>query len=285
MNLKIIIIMALSALLFSCSGDYLPEQKDEIVVEGWIEDNGFPVVILTKNINISNVYQPMDSLSSRIVKWAKVTVSDGEKSVVLTGRYTHGYFPPYIYTTSHFRGEAGKTYRLTVEYGDFHATATTTIPETHRIDELTVERCAQSDTLYQISLRYNADEAEQNYYQIFTRVGGRNLRQYLAAYLGTLDSKVMKSGTKIPVYRGRDINTRKYTPYYNITDTVAVKFAHIDRTSYDFWYDYTRNLSTAANMFFASTAAFRSNIVGGTGYWCGMGSDIRYVAIRDWFAE
>lgn len=277
--------MALSALLFSCSGDYLPEQKDEIVVEGWIEDNGFPVVILTKNINISNVYQPMDSLSSRIVKWAKVTVSNGEKSVVLTGRYTHGYFPPYIYTTSHFRGEAGKTYRLTVECGDFHATATTTIPETHRIDELTVERCSQSDTLYQISLRYNADEAEQNYYQIFTRVGGRNVRQYIAAYLGTLDSKVMKSGTKIPVYRGRDINTRKYTPYYNITDTVAVKLAHIDRTSYDFWYDYTRNLSTAANMFFASTAAFRSNIVGGTGYWCGMGSDIRYVAIRDWFAE
>lgn len=277
--------MALSALLFSCSGDYLPEQKDEIVVEGWIEDNSFPVVILTKNINISNVYQPMDSLSSRIVKWAKVTVSDGEKSVVLTGRYTHGYFPPYIYTTSHFRGEAGKTYRLTVEYSDFHATATTTIPETHRIDELTVERCSQSDTLYQISLRYNADEAEQNYYQIFTRVGGRNVRQYLAAYLGTLDSKVMKSGTKIPVYRGRDINTRKYTPYYNITDTVAVKLAHIDRTSYDFWYDYTRNLSTAANMFFASTAAFRSNIVGGTGYWCGMGSDIRCVAIRDWFAE
>ena len=76
-----------------------------------------------------------------------------------------------------FLGEAGKTYQLTVEYGDFHATATTTIPKTQKIDELTVERCAQSDTLYQISLRYNDDEAEQNYYQIFTRVGGRDVRQ------------------------------------------------------------------------------------------------------------
>ena len=71
--------MALSALLLSCSGDYLPEQNDELVVEGWIEDNGFPVVILTKNINISNKYQSLDSLSSSIVRWAKVTVSDGEK--------------------------------------------------------------------------------------------------------------------------------------------------------------------------------------------------------------
>ena len=277
--------MALSALLLSCSGDYLPEQNDELVVEGWIEDNGFPVVILTKNINISNKYQSLDSLSSRIVRWAKVTVSDGEKSVVLTGRYMKGYTPPYIYTTSHFRGEAGKTYQLTVEYGDFHATATTTIPNTQKIDELTVERCAQSDTLYQISLRYNDDEAEQNYYQIFTRVGGRDVRQYLAAYLGTIDNRVVKPKTKIPVYRGRDINTLDYTPYYTINDTVAVKFAHIDSTSYNFWYDYTRNLTTAGNMFFATAASLRSNIIGGTGYWCGMGSDIKYVAIRDCVAE
>ena len=277
--------MALSALLLSCSGDYLPEQNDELVVEGWIEDNGFPVVILTKNINISNKYQSLDSLSSCIVRWAKVTVSDGEKSVVLTGRYTKGYTPPYIYTTSHFRGEAGKTYLLTVEYGDFHATATTTIPNTQKIDELTVERCAQSDTLYQISLRYNDDEAEQNYYQIFTRVGGRDVRQYLAAYLGTIDNRVVKPKTKIPVYRGRDINTLDYTPYYTINDTVAVKFAHIDSTSYNFWYDYTRNLTTAGNMFFATAASLRSNIIGGTGYWCGMGSDIKYVAIRDCVAE
>ena len=277
--------MALSALLLSCSGDYLPEQNDELVVEGWIEDNGFPVVILTKNINISNKYQSLDSLSSRIVRWAKVTVSDGEKSVVLTGRYTKGYTPPYIYTTSHFRGEAGKTYQLTVEYGDFHATATTTIPNTQKIDELSVERCAQSDTLYQISLRYNDDEAEQNYYQIFTRVGGRDVRQYLAAYLGTIDNRVVKPKTKIPVYRGRDINTLDYTPYYTINDTVAVKFAHIDSTSYNFWYDYTRNLTTAGNMFFATAASLRSNIIGGTGYWCGMGSDIKYVAIRDCVAE
>lgn len=277
--------MALSALLLSCSGDYLPEQNDELVVEGWIEDNGFPVVILTKNINISNTYQSLDSLSSCIVRWAKVTVSDGEKSVVLTGRYMKGYTPPYIYTTSHFRGEAGKTYQLTVEYGDFHATATTTIPKTQKIDELSVERCAQSDTLYQISLRYNDDEAEQNYYQIFTRVGGRDVRQYLAAYLGTIDNRVVKPKTKIPVYRGRDINTLDYTPYYTINDTVAVKFAHIDRTSYNFWYDYTRNLTTAGNMFFATAASLRSNIIGGTGYWCGMGSDIKYVAIRDCVAE
>ena len=277
--------MALSALLLSCSGDYLPEQNDELVVEGWIEDNGFPVVILTKNINISNKYQSLDSLSSCIVRWAKVTVSDGEKSVVLTGRYMKGYTPPYIYTTSHYRGEAGKTYQLTVEYGDFHATATTTIPNTQKIDELSVERCAQSDTLYQISLRYNDDEAEQNYYQIFTRVGGRDVRQYLAAYLGTIDNRVVKPKTKIPVYRGRDINTLDYTPYYTINDTVAVKFAHIDSTSYNFWYDYTRNLTTAGNMFFATAASLRSNIIGGTGYWCGMGSDIKYVAIRDCVAE
>lgn len=281
MDTKNIIIILLSALLLSCSGDYLPEQNDELVVEGWIEDNGFPVVILSKNINISNKYQPLDSLSGCIVKWAKVTVSDGTRSVVLTGRYTKGYMPPYIYTTSHFRGEAGKTYRLTVEYDNHYATATTAIPRPQPIDELMVEQCAQSDTLYQISLRFNSSATEPNYYQLFTRVGGRDVRQYLAAYLGTIDSKVLQPGSKVPVYKGRDITMREYTPYYNIGDTVAVKLAHIDRTSYNFWYDYTRNLTTAGNMFFASAMSFRSNIKGGTGYWCGMGADIRYVVVGD----
>ena len=75
-----------------------------------------------------------------------------------------------------------------------------------------VEQCAQSDTLYQISLRFNSSATEPNYYQLFTRVGGRDVRQYLAAYLGTIDSRVLQPGSKVPVYKGRDITMREYTP-------------------------------------------------------------------------
>ncbi len=278
--LKFGVIGLLSAMSISCNDDYILRQQNDIVVEGWIEDEGFPVVILTKTINITKEYQSMDSLAEYIVKWAKVTVSDGNQSVVLTGKYAAGYFPPYIYTTSRFCGEAGKTYTLTVDYLDFHATATTTILEPHKLRGLTVDKCLACDSLYQISVRFNNDAMKHNYYQIFTRVG-RKKHQYLAAYLGTIDGDVLQPESMVPVFRGRDVSTHKYSPYYSINDTVAVKIAHIDEAAYHFWYDYSRNLTTGDNMFFASQANIRSNINGGIGYWCGMGTVTEYVCIRD----
>lgn len=49
------------------------------------------------------------------IKWAKVTVSDGEQEEVLVGRKSDGIFPPYRYTGVSIRGEAGKKYFLKVE--------------------------------------------------------------------------------------------------------------------------------------------------------------------------
>lgn len=266
--------------LSSCEGDNIPEHNDEIVVEGWIEDNGYPIVILSHTINISGKYQSVDSLSNYIIKWAKVTISDGKRSVTLTGKYTKEYFPPYIYTTSRIIGEAGKTYTITIDCPNHHATATTTIPCPQPIDELLVERCADSDTLCQISMRLSNAAEKHRYYQIFTRTGSGS-RQYSAAPLGTIDTQAITHGSKIMVMRGRNVMKKEYTPYFTLNDTVAVKLASIDETSYNFWHDYTRSLTTDGNMFFSTQDKIRSNIAGGMGYWCGMGTTTKYVIISD----
>lgn len=281
--LLIVIYIALLTPLFtlaSCESDDLPRQTDEIVVEGWIEDNGYPIVILSRTVNISNKYQSVDSLSNYIIKWAKVTISDGEQQVVLTGKYTKDYFPPYIYTTSRLLGKAGKTYTITIDCPNHHATATTTIPYPEPINELLVEKCADSDTLYQISMQLKNTAEKHRFYQIFTRVGSAS-RQYSAAPLGTIDTQVLTPNSKIMVMRGRSVLKKEYTPYFSITDTVAVKLASIDETSYNFWHDYTRSLTTNGNMFFSTQEKIRSNITGGMGYWCGMGTTTKYVIIAN----
>lgn len=84
-------------LLQSCTVDYFVDNKSEIVVEGWIEDNKPPMVILSKTLTLSDEYQSLTDLRDYIVTWAKVSVSDGVDTVVLTGKYDPGYFPPYIY--------------------------------------------------------------------------------------------------------------------------------------------------------------------------------------------
>lgn len=259
---------------------------DMIVVEGWIEDNGYPVVILTRSLPIDTTYRDMSDLSDYIVRWAKVTVSDGTESVILTGMTDNNYFPPYIYTTSHIKGKAGRKYYLTVEDGDQVLTAETTIPSPPDSCGFRVERCAQSDTLYQITACFTDNPAEHNYYQFFTRVENKD-RQHLASFLGSIDDSSLDGYTEIPVYRGRSIFTEnvhisydEHYPYFAKDEIVSVRFAQVDYTSFRIWDSYLKMLSVSGNLFLSTSTDIQSNIVGGLGYWCGYGAINQTLVIK-----
>ncbi len=276
---KSLTCLLLCAALTACESDYLGTAESQLVVEGWIENEGYPVVILSRSVPISEDYTPMDELDQYLLRWAKVTVSDGQNSVVLTGKYDSGYFPPYIYTTGRLKGRAGKSYTLTVEYRDYYATATTTIPPTTVRPDFFVEKCADSDTLYQVKVSFSDPPGEKNYYQLFARTGADS-KQYLASYLGSIDDAVLADHTEYTVYRGRKLGAgTDYTPYFAEQDTVAVKLAQVDKASYQFWDGFTKNLSLEGNLFLAPYTNVRTNVTGGTGYWCGMNSSTAYFII------
>ena len=270
-------IVFVAAMLTSCDEDHLAVTQPQLVVEGWIEDGGYPVVIVTSSIPISEEYMPAETLSDYIVRWATVTVYCGEDSAVLTGKYDKGYFPPYIYTTSRMKGEQGKNYSLKVEYKDMVATATTTIPPRPDVMRFRLEKCEDSDTMYQVKAVFTDNKEEKNYYQLFSKVGAEN-KQYLASYLGSIDDDVLGDTTEVAVYRGHEVlSTMDYTPYFRPNDTISVKLSQIDEASFHFWDDYIKILSLSHNPFMAPQRSIRYNIVNGFGYWCGMNS------VKDYF--
>ena len=270
-------IVFVAAMLTSCDEDHLAVTQPQLVVEGWIEDGGYPVVIVTSSIPISEEYMPAETLSDYIVRWATVTVYCGEDSAVLTGKYDKGYFPPYIYTTSRMKGEQGKNYSLKVEYKDMVATATTTIPPRPDVMRFRLEKCEDSDTMYQVKAVFTDNKEEKNYYQLFSKVGAEN-KQYLASYLGSIDDDVLGDTTEVAVYRGHEVlSTMDYTPYFRPNDTISVKLSQIDEASFHFWDDYIKILSLSHNPFMAPQRSIRYNIVNGSGYWCGMNS------VKDYF--
>lgn len=270
-------IVFLATMLTSCDEDHLAVTQPQLVVEGWIEDGGYPVVIVTSSIPISEEYMPAETLSDYIVRWATVTVYCGEDSAVLTGKYDKGYFPPYIYTTSRMKGEQGKNYSLKVEYKDMVATATTTIPPRPDVMRFRLEKCEDSDTMYQVKVVFTDNKEEKNYYQLFSKVGAEN-KQYLASYLGSIDDDVLGDTTEVAVYRGHEmLSTMDYTPYFRPNDTISVKLSQIDEASFHFWDDYIKILSLSRNPFMAPQRSIRYNIVNGFGYWCGMNS------VKDYF--
>jgi hypothetical protein len=280
---KLYYTLLMAFLLLSCKENYGMQAEDSAtVVEGWIEDGQFPVVMLTKTLPITGNYQtvPLDS-KEFLVRWAKVTVSDGEKSVILTGKFDSGYMPPFIYTTSWMRGEAGKTYTLEVEYENSVLTAETTIPHPVEVDSFKVEKAGTSDSLFLIKACFADDPKEKNYYQFFTRVGTKS-KQFMASYLGSFDDEVLSESVEVPVYRAHTLDNDDYTPYFSQNDTVSVKFCHIDEVSFRFWDEYTKSQSLSSNMFLANFSTVPGNVKGGIGYWCGYGSTTYYLMMHDY---
>ena len=266
--------------LQSCAPDYFEDKRSELVVEGWIEDNRPPVVILSKTLTLSDKYQSLTDLKDYIVTWAKVSVSDGVDTVVLTGKYDPEYFPPYVYTTGRMFGRVGATYTLMVEYEDIYATAETRILPSPVMENMRVVRSEDSDSLYQIEITMRDESPEKDYYQVFTKTGTSS-KQFFASYLGYFTDDVITDGTFIPVFRGKSAMDEDYTPYFKENDSVSVKIAHIDNGAYEFWSTYSKNVNMPSSMFLTAISRVPSNISGALGYWCGMGSLRKNIVISE----
>lgn len=261
-------------------GDITIDTSQSLVVEGWIENGEFPVVIVTKTLPVTTEYQNMNDLSDYLARWAKVTVSDGEKSVVLTGMYDESYYPPYVYTTSYLRGEAGKTYTLTVEYEDKTLTSSTTIPATLPVvDHYQIEKCQGTEDLYQIKACFHDNPQEKDYYLFFTKIGLES-NHYLASYLGAVNDDMISNYVEYPVYRGQRYDNTEYTPYFEAGEVVSVKLAKVDQSTFLFWDQYTKSQSLNSNMFLSTSTSLPNNIKGGMGYWSGFASVISYLEIK-----
>lgn len=278
---RIIYGLCLSLLLVACQEDF-HDNHEEIVVEGWIESGGFPVVLLTKTF-VVELGKNVDGETSIVLPWGKVTVSDGIDSVILTGDYDERYFPPYAYSTSRMKGVPGCTYNLTVEYGNRIVTAQTTIPMPASLDSLMVSPCEESDTLYQITAYYEDNPATKDYYSFHTRIFNRETRFY-PSFLGVLDDEHLTSHNQQIVQPGMHFLTTEnnvYRPYFRETDSVQVKFATIDETTYKIHKAYNEMTSLASNPIFSSDVSMPTNIQGGLGYWCGYGVTKYNVVIAD----
>lgn len=82
MKLRNFIVLPLLLMLAACDtpADYSLDPQP--VIEGWIDSDGYPNVIFTV------AYSPEEtdvSVADKLIRWGKVTVSDGSDTVVLTG--------------------------------------------------------------------------------------------------------------------------------------------------------------------------------------------------------
>ena len=268
-------------LLFAGCQEEFQKSREEIVVEGWIESGGSPVVLLTKSF-VVELAKDVDEETSIVLPWGKVTVSDGTESVILTGDYDDRYFPPYIYSSSKMKGVPGRTYYLTVEYGNRILTAQTTIPEADSLEAITVSTCDDADGMYQITAYYDDNPVTKDYYLFLTRIYNDETRYY-PAFLGLQEDGHLGLHNRQVVHPGIHTLTDsvKYHPYYHADDSIQIKFAKIDETTYHIHKAYNEMVSLSSNPIFSSDLSMPTNIQGGLGFWCGYAVTRYNVSIGD----
>ena len=250
--------------------------NDKMVVEGWIDAGKHPIVML--HISYSLHKTPPDSttlldvLAEHMILFGKVTIFDGEDSVILTGRVDTNYLPPYIYTTTKIIGEVGKTYSLrasyTTPYTTLIAKSQTEIPAVATFDSI---RVTEYDK--QLNVVGYANNLETGApYILMART--TNQRQYKICPTGAFRATAPNMAITInnPLdFTGEEAMLQTLFPK---TDSVkiSIKFAHVGEAEFQMWDGYIAQNMTQGMFFMETHSNILSNISGGNGYWCGMGA-------------
>ena len=268
--------MALSFLIAACDNyDISTSGKSQLVVEGWIDAGQFPIVKLTKTVPLTDERIDVDDLSKYVENWGKVTISDGERTEVMVGRYDSKYNPPFIYTTYNMKGEVGKTYTIKAESRDgIVAEATTSIPAPIEITKFEIEP-TDVDTLFQL-VAYVSDN--NRHCKIFTMVEGEQT-EYYSSQIGLFDVGMIGEDGRVIVKRGRHNLDKNVSPFFKRGDKVWVKLATIDDASYDFWRSFEDLVALSRVPLMPVSENLKSNVTGALGYWCGYGSEVYSVSI------
>lgn len=267
---KTLFILAL-LLLASCQEKELPSAPPRLVIEGWIESGGHPVVTVTRTMSVV-IGEELDAgdIVHNIIRRAKVTVSDGAQTWQLEGAIDTDVFPPFRYSTDAFTGEVGKTYTLRVEYEDYVVTGETTIPEPVPIDRAYVKELA--DGVATLACAFTDPVAPGNYYKVFTKTKGRDGDYIPVAFGMVADEDLSQARTEITIFSNMRLMEHYIRPNIKEGDVVSVKLRTLTRESFLLWDAQERRATgTALSMRPYDTEAI-TNLSGGLGYWVGYGA-------------
>jgi len=263
-----------------CACQKVQYDQDQLVVEGWICQQGHPMVFIHKSYALNNPNHKAygdasfeEIMADQMIVWGKVTIDDGQRQVVLTGKMDTLYTPPIYFTTTDIIGEIGKTYRITVDYQDYHASAYSTIQEPIKIDSLSVR--LTPDRLTSHVTAYLSHLPPSTYLLAEYRAEGE--LQYTICPLGTASSDQMRDGVLSMNILSKNPDPSAMTSAVHHFETnnkeYTLRIIHLNYEQYQYFSALTNQLATQGMFFMSTFRNIPSNIDQGIGYWAGFGKN------------
>ena len=289
---RISVFVVLAAIfLSSCerSIDFdLQEVEPKLVIEGTIENNQPPLILLTKSQGYFSTIDPA-VLANSFVHDAEVYVSNGtlthrlKEFAVPAGPYTFYYYSndPASPATA-FVGTTASNYSLRILSAGKEYTATTRIPDTtRRIDSFYWKPAPAGNPPEKVVVMLKAYDPPGfgDYVRYFTK---QNIEPFYPGLNSVYDDQVIDgTGYEVQVERGipRNGSIPEGYSFFNKGDTVTLKLSNIDKATYDFWRTMEFTYASVGNPFSSPTKVISNITGGGLGYFGGYASQYRTLII------
>jgi len=291
---KLHYIILLLLVFAACETDIdvnLPEYKEKLVVEGYIENGIVPWVVITKSFPYFTTFTSDSLFSKMIVPDAKVTVTSGSGEVQALQFQLDMESPIYYSYKGTIPGKINETYTLKIEWNDKIYTATTSILEPFDLDSIWLHKSRSRDTTGGIRVLLSDNPYKTDYYQFFVKVkNGSLLTDRLWVYTlplvfddATFNGlsfiyEVVRAtpSTLFASAMSAEERRKYYRSHYVIGDTIIVKRSLMDYASYRFWSTAMSEISFGQNVFM-SAPPIATNLKCNTGdavlgVWCGYAS-------------
>lgn len=262
----------------------IPGVEQQLVVEGYVYENTFPYVFLTKS---SPFFSELDSatLQQYIVRGARVIISDGfmtDTMAEFDSMYVH------LYYSLNMVGVPGRSYSLRIEYEDKVITSSTYLPPAIKLDSVWWKPDGNKDSLGFAWAHLTDPDTLGNYYRWFARrinhytygdhAGEQKDSIFVAPIGSTFEDRFINGKSFDFAYnRGQVVNSDKdddgfseESGYFKKGDTIVVKWCTLDKGNYTFWRGEEQQVQSNGNPF-ANPSPIFGNIEGGLGVFGGYG--------------
>jgi len=282
----------------------LPRPEEKLIVEGIIETDQFPYVVLSKS---TGYFDPTDaqSVANSYVSDAVISISDGtvtnQMSKICSSSLSAAQQKelsdllgiPVALLSSYdicgfvdlsMVGEVGKSYTISIDWKGNNYQGTTQLVEPVSLDSSWFEVFGDRDSLGFLYAEMSEPAAEKNFYRWFAQrinsyqygslKGQQKDESFLLPSSSVFDDEFV-NGTTFEFGYGRPVASDKFDDqvpergFYKVGDTVVVKFCSIDKGVFSF-------ISTAEEQILSTGSPFAtpvnvpSNISNGAlGLWAG----------------
>jgi hypothetical protein len=283
--MKINRLILLSCILInSCQSEFNYDLKgytQKIIVEGYISTNDYAKVYLSLNIPLSQKFDSLQMIKN-FISVAKVSISDGVNTEILTGGYVDKkHYPPFYYATTDLKGKEGSTYNLTIEYAGYTLRSTTTIPYSDSVNYFT--STAINDSMRSLKMNINVNSINKGSYKVYTQKSIDN-KYYPTPFL--FNPNLTQSGPVEYVINPKPAENAKSFKQSNLfkkDDEVKIQVNKIDSIATAFFRGISigSNNGLGSDIFIGQKDALISNISSpGFGIWYGRATKTYSVKIK-----